>query len=94
MLIGLTAAALTTVALSLPAAAATAGCKIENPRSDSVKATTADCRRALNTRRGHSSMAYAPRAHHKKIVRSSKPMRQPAAKGTSDNPGLTGGASD
>jgi len=94
ILLALTAAALTTAALSLPAAAATAGCKIENPRSDSVKATNSDCRQTLNTRRGHSSMAYAPRAHSKKIVRSSRSIRQPATPGLSDTEGLKGGSSN
>ena len=96
ILLAITAAALTTAALSLPASASTVGCKPENPQTDSVKATGCGVQQGqlIRSPRAHSSLAYSPRAHHKKIVRSSKSMRQPPAKGLSDNPGVTGGASD
>ena len=96
ILLAVTAAALMTAALSLPAAASTVGCKPENPTQDSIKATNCGVQEGqlISPSRARSSLAYAPRAHHKKIVRSSKSMRQPPAKGLSDTEGVKGGSSN
>jgi len=99
ILLAVTAAALTTAALAFPAAASTVGCKNENPINDSLKATACDVRDQQTLiaprARARGAMAYAPRAHSKKVVRSSKSIRrQPATPGLSDTEGVKGGSSN
>jgi hypothetical protein len=97
IIFALTATALTTAALSFPAAASTVGCKPENPQIDSVKATGCGVQQGqlIRSSRARSSLAYAPRAHHKKIVRSSRSMRhQPPTPALSDTEGVKGGSSN
>ena len=89
ILLTFTAAALTTVALSLPVSAGTIGCKSDQPNA-SLKAS--DCRTWHQSRsssiapmrRGTASLAYA-RPHHA-VVRHHPPI------GPSDTEGVKGGA--
>jgi hypothetical protein len=89
----LTAAALTTAALSLPVAAGPIGCKDGEPIYSSVKAS--DCRtwyssgsaRIAPARRSTAALAYAPRS------RSTIVRRTPSI-GPSDNEGVKGGAAN
>src|SRR4051812_5773075 len=88
----LTAAALTTAALSLPVSAGTIGCKSDQPDA-SVKAS--DCRtwhqsrsaRITHVRRGTASLAYAPRSH--RTVARHRPLVGP-----SDTEGVKGGSAN
>ena len=101
ILLTLTAAALTTAALSLPASAGTIGCKSDQPDA-SVHAS--DCRtwhqtsrsmgvpssRSLgitHEQRASGSLAYAPRSR-------SKVVRQQRFIGPSDNEGVKGGSAN
>jgi hypothetical protein len=87
----LTAAVLTTAALSLPVYAGTIGCKTGQPNA-SVKAS--DCRtwhqsrsaRVAPARHGTASLAYAPRR--------SRTIVRPARIGPTDNEGVKGGAAN
>lgn len=87
----LTAAVLTTAALSLPVSAGTIGCKSDQPNA-SVKAS--DCRtwhrsrsaRVAPVRYGTASFAYAPRS--RTIVRPARTI------GPSDDEGVKGGAAN
>jgi hypothetical protein len=86
----LTAAVLTTVALSLPVSAGTIGCKSDQPNA-SIRAS--DCRtwhqsrsaRTARVRHGTASLAYAPR---------SRTIARPAHIRPTDNEGVKGGASN
>jgi hypothetical protein len=86
----LTAAVLTTAALSLPVYAGTIGCKSDQPNA-SIKAS--DCRtwhqsrsaRVAPARRGTASFAYAPR---------SRTLVRPARIVPSDDEGVKGGAAN
>lgn len=90
ILLTFTAAALTTVALSLPVSAGTIGCKSDQPNA-SLKAS--DCRTWHQSRsssiapmqRGTASLAYASRSH-RAVVRHHPPI------GPSDTEGVKGGA--
>jgi hypothetical protein len=88
VLLTLTAAALTTAALSLPAAATTVGCKVSEPNA-SVKAT--DCRTQRSARitsmRGSRALAYAPRSR-------TTILRQGRSISPSDDEGVKGGAAN
>jgi hypothetical protein len=93
IMLTLTAAVLTTAALSVPVSAGPIGCKAGEPINSSVKAS--DCRTWYSSRsariapalRSTAAFAYAPRSQTT-IVRRTRSI------GPTDNEGVKGGAAD